>query len=338
MLEKDFKELMVNIKKEIKTSQMKTMLEANKNLIILYFKLGKIISENVEYGNSFIKDVSINLKLEFPNIKGFSERNLRSMKLFYEEYKEDEKWQQLVAKLPWGHNLLLIEKFKDKKNRELYANATIENGWSRNVLSLQIDSGFHNRIGNSVNNFQSTLPNIDSDLVNNTIKDPYIFDFIMLKDGYKEKILEDAMINKIRDVLLELGNGFSFVGNQYKITVGNNDYFIDMLFYHLKLRCFIVVELKAGNYKPEYAGKMNFYLNAVNDLIKDKNDNPSIGLILCQEKDKLTAQYSLEGINQPIGVSSYEISKYLPDDILKSLPTEEDINLHIDLEEGEINE
>lgn len=338
MLEKDFKELMANIKTEIKISQRNTMLEVNKNLIMLYFKLGKIISENVEYGNSFIKDVSINLKLEFPNIKGFSERNLRSMKLFYEEYKDDEKWQQLVAKLPWGHNLLLIEKFKDKRIRQTYANATIENGWSRNVLALQIDSEFHKRIGNSANNFQSTLPSVDSDLVNNTIKDPYIFDFIMLKDGYKEKMLEDAMINKIRDVLLELGNGFSFVGNQYKITVGNNDYFIDMLFYHLKLRCFIVVELKAGNYQPEYAGKMNFYLNAVNDLIKDKNDNQSIGLILCQEKDKLTAQYSLEGINQPIGVSSYEISKYLPDDILKSLPTEEDINLHIDLEEGEENE
>ncbi len=333
MLEKDFKDIVLNIKNEIKTSQTKTMIEVNKNLITLYFRLGKIISENSKYGKSFIKNVSTELKLEFPNMKGFSERNLNYMKLFYEEYRDDENLQQLVANLPWGHNLLLMEKFKDKKIRKLYAQATIENGWSRNVLSFQIDGLYHLRVGNSANNFNNTLPNPNSDLVNNVIKDPYIFDFITLKDGYKEKELETAMINKIRDVLLELGNGFSFVGNQYKLTVGNDDYYIDLLFYHLKLRCYIVVELKANSFRPEYAGKMNFYLNAVNDMLKSEFDNPSIGLILCQEKDKLTAQYSLKGIEQPIGVSSYEIAKFLPEDILRELPTEEDINLHIDIEE-----
>lgn len=333
MLEKDFKDIVLNIKNEIKTSQTKTMIEVNKNLITLYFRLGKIISENSKYGKSFIKNVSTELKLEFPNMKGFSERNLNYMKLFYEEYRDDENLQQLVANLPWGHNLLLMEKFKDKKIRKLYAQATIENGWSRNVLSFQIDGQYHLRVGNSANNFNNTLPNPNSDLVNNVIKDPYIFDFITLKDGYKEKELETAMINKIRDVLLELGNGFSFVGNQYKLTVGNDDYYIDLLFYHLKLRCYIVVELKANSFKPEYAGKMNFYLNAVNDMLKSEFDNPSIGLILCQEKDKLTAQYSLKGIEQPIGVSSYEIAKFLPEDILRELPTEEDINRHIDIEE-----
>ena len=333
MLEKDFKDIVLNIKNEIKTSQTKTMIEVNKNLITLYFRLGKIISENSKYGKSFIKNVSTELKLEFPNMKGFSERNLNYMKLFYEEYRDDENLQQLVANLPWGHNLLLMEKFKDKKIRKLYAQATVENGWSRSVLSFQIDGQYHLRVGNSANNFNNTLPNPNSDLVNNVIKDPYIFDFITLKDGYKEKELETAMINKIRDVLLELGNGFSFVGNQYKLTVGNDDYYIDLLFYHLKLRCYIVVELKANSFKPEYAGKMNFYLNAVNDMLKSELDNPSIGLILCQEKDKLTAQYSLKGIEQPIGVSSYEIAKFLPEDILRELPTEEDINLHIDIEE-----
>lgn len=333
MIEKNFKDIVLNIKNEIKTSQTKTMIEVNKNLIMLYFRLGKIISENSKYGKNFIKNVSTELKLEFPNMKGFSERNLNYMKLFYEEYKDDENLQQLVANLPWGHNLLLMEKFKDKKIRKLYAQATIENGWSRNVLSFQIDGQYHLRVGNSANNFNNTLPNPNSDLVNNVIKDPYIFDFITLKDGYKEKELETAMINKIRDVLLELGNGFSFVGNQYKLTVGNDDYYIDLLFYHLKLRCYIVVELKANSFKPEYAGKMNFYLNAVNDMLKSEFDNPSIGLILCQEKDKLTAQYSLKGIEQPIGVSSYEIAKFLPEDILRELPTEEDINLHIDIEE-----
>lgn len=333
MLEQDFKNILLNIKHEIKNSQIKTMFEVNKNLIMLYFRLGKIISENSEYGKGFIKNVSTELKLEFPNMKGFSERNLNYMKLFYEEYKDDENLQQLVANLPWGHNLLLIEKFKDKEIRKIYAEATLENGWSRNVLSFQIDGKYHLRVGNSANNFSNTLPSSDSDLVNNVIKDPYIFDFITLKDGYKEKALEMAMINRIRDVLLELGNGFSFVGNQYKLTVGNDDYYIDLLFYHLKLRCYVVVELKANSFKPEYAGKMNFYLNAVNDMLKNEFDNPSIGLILCQEKDKLTAQYSLKGIDQPIGVSSYEITKFLPDDISKELPTEEDINLHIDIEE-----
>ena len=333
MLEKDFKDIVLNIKNEIKTSQTKTMIEVNKNLITLYFRLGKILSENSKYGKSFIKNVSTELKLEFPNMKGFSERNLNYMKLFYEEYRDDENLQQLVANLPWGHNLLLMEKFKDKKIRKLYAQATVENGWSRNVLSFQIDGQYHLRVGKSANNFNNTLPNLNSDLVNNVIKDPYIFDFITLKDGYKEKELETAMINKIRDVLLELGNGFSFVGNQYKLTVGNDDYYIDLLFYHLNLRCYIVVELKANSFKPEYAGKMNFYLNAVNDRLKSELDNPSIGLILCQEKDKLTAQYSLKGIEQPIGVSSYEIAKFLPENILRELPTEEDINLYIDIEE-----
>lgn len=230
MLQDNFKEIVLNIKNEIKTSQTKVMLEVNKNLIMLYFRLGKIISENSAYGKSFIKSVSTELKLEFPNMKGFSERNLNYMKLFYEEYKDDEKLQQLVANLPWGHNLLLIEKFKDKEIRKLYAEAVLDNGWSRNVLSFQIDSQYHLRVGNSANNFNKTLPAPDSDLVNNVIKDPYIFDFITLKEGYKEKTLETAMINKIRDVLLELGNGFSFVGNQYKLTVGNEDYFIDLLF------------------------------------------------------------------------------------------------------------
>ena len=226
-----------------------------------------------------------------------------------------------------------MEKIKDRNVRKIYANATLENGWSRNVLKFQIDTNYHLRIGNSCNNFSSTLKAYNSDLVNNIIKDPYIFDFITLKDSYKEKELENKMIDKIKDVLLELGNGFSFVGNQYKITVDDKDYFIDLLFYHLKLKCYIVVELKATKFIPEYVGKMNFYLSAVDDLIKSDDDNPSVGLILCKEKDKITANYSLKNINNPIGISSYELSKVLPYDILKSLPTEEDLNLHINLDD-----
>jgi len=239
--------------------------------------------------------------------------------------------KQLVAQIPWGHNLLLIEKIKDRKIRKLYVEKTIENGWSRNVLSFQIDTKYHLRIGNSSNNFYNTVTNIDTDLVNNIIKDPYIFDFISLKENFKERELEIAMINRIRDVLLELGNGFSFVGNQYKITIWDSDYYIDLLFYHLKLRCYIVVKLKATSFIPEYVGKMKFYLSVVDDMIKKDSDNPSIGLILCKEKDRITAQYSLKDIGNPIGISSYEITNIIPSEILDKLPTEEDINLYMDI-------
>ncbi len=333
MFDKDLKEIMCYIKNEIKTTQKKTMLEVNKNLIMLYFRLGKIISENSGYGKGFIKSGSLELKLEFPNMKGFSERNLRAMRLFFEEYKNDGNWQQLVAKLPWGYNLLLIEKVKDKTIRQLYAEEAIENGWSRNVLAMQINTHFHLRRGNSTNNFQDVFPDYNSDLVNNTFKDPYIFDFITLKENYKERTLENAMVAKIKNLLLELGNGFSFVGNQYKLTVGKEDYYIDLLFYHLILKCYVVVELKATKFQPEYVGKMNFYLNVINDTMKSKKDNPSIGIILCQEKNRFTAQYSLKEVGQPIGVSSYEITKCLPEEMAKSLPTEDDINLHIAIEE-----
>lgn len=219
MLEKDFKETIKMINDEIRKIQIKAIQEVNSNLILLYFKLGKIVVENKFYGNNFIKQVSIELKLAFPNMRGFSERNIRAMKLFYEEYAFDEKWQQLVAKLPWGHNLLLIEKIKNKEIRKIYADAAIKNGWSRSVLRVQIETEFHKRVGNSNNNFNLLLPLQDCDLINNTIKDPYIFDFITLKEDYKEKELETAMINKIKDLLIEFGSGFSFVGNQYKISM-----------------------------------------------------------------------------------------------------------------------
>ncbi len=332
-LEKDFKMVIKKIKDDIRNTQIKTIFQANSNLIMLYYRIGMIMFENSKYGNKFIKNVATEIKIEFPNIEGFSERNLRSMKLFYLEYKDDEIWQQVVAKLPWGHNLLLIQKVKNKKIRKVYAEATLSNGWSRNILDFQIKTEYHKRIGNSFNNFSKSLPPINSDLVNNTIKDPYIFDFITLKHDYKEKELEQAMLEKIKHVLLELGNGFTFVGNQYKITIGDKDYYLDLLFYHLKLRCYIIVELKAKEFIPEYAGKMNFYLSAVDDMLKSEYDNLSIGLILCKDKNKFTAQYALKDINKPIGISSYELSEYLPKNIFESLPTEEELNLHINFKE-----
>ena len=338
MLEEDFKKIIGNIKEEILNAQIKAIQQINSNLIMLYFRLGKIVSENKKYGNNFTKQVSIELKLTFPNIKGFSERNIRSMRLFYEEYKDDVIWQQLVAKLPWGHNLLLIEKIKDKNIRKIYAENAIKNGWSRNVLALQIDAEFHKRIGKSDNNFSLLLPPNNSDLVNNTLKDPYIFEFISLNNNYKEQELENNMVSKIKDVLLELGKGFSFVGNQYKISVNNQDFYIDLLFYHLELRCYIVVELKAGEFKPEYVGQIGFYVTAVDKLLKKEYDNPTIGLLLCREKNRVTVDWSLQSVNVPIGVSTYKLNNQLPKNILDKLPTEEEINLHIYMESGEKNE
>ncbi len=333
MIEEEFKKIIINIKEEIINAQIKTMQEVNRNLINLYFKLGKIVSENKIYGNNFTKQISIELKLSFPNIKGFSERNIRAMRLFYEEYNNDEKWQQLVAKLPWGHNLLLIEKIKDKEIRRIYAENTIKNGWSRSVLAIQIKSEFHKRIGKSNNNFSALLPPKDSDLVNNTIKDPYIFNFISLHQNYKEKELEYALLNKIRDVLLELGKGFSFIGNQYKVSTAETDYYIDLLFYHLDLRCYIVVELKTNKFKPEYIAQLGFYVTAIDETLKKKFDNPTIGLLLCRDKDKLSVEWSLKSLNVPIGVSSFEIKNILPKDILDKLPTEEDLNLHFNIDQ-----
>ena len=332
-LDKKFINIVNEIKNEIKTTQIKVAIEANKNLINLYFKIGKILNDNYKYGNKFIDDVSRELKLEFPNIEGFSVRNLKYMKKFYLEYKEDELVQRTVAQLPWRHNIVLMSKIKDNKIRKLYAEATIKNGWSKDMLVIQIENNYHLRIGNSSNNFKTSLPNINSDLANNTIKDPYIFDFLTLKENYKEKELEKAMIERIRDVLVELGKGFSFVGNQYKISTENNDYFIDLLFYHLDLRCYIVIELKTTEFKPEYIGQLSFYVTAVNETLKKETDNQTIGLLLCKNKDRLTAKWSLKSTNVPIGISSFDLNKYVSKEVIEKLPTEEELNLHIDINE-----
>lgn len=330
-IEKDFKTIFNDIKNEIRSTQYNMAIQNNINLIQLYFKLGKILNDNYQYGNKFIDEVSKKLKIEFPTSSGFSTRNLKYMKKFYLEYKDNELMQQLVAQVPWGHNIVLMEKIKNVDVRKTYIEGILKNGWGRNMLSLQIDNDYHLRIGTSNNNFKITLPSLDSDLVNYTIKDPYIFDFISLDNDFKEKELENAMLQKIKDILIELGTGFSFVGNQYKIIVGGQEFFIDLLFYHLELRRYIVVELKASRFKPEYTGQISFYVTAVDEQLKKECDNSTIGLLLCREKDRLTVDYSLKSTNVPIGVSSFEIEKNITKDILEKLPTEEDINMYIDL-------
>lgn len=332
---KDFKSIIHTIKNEINKTQVLVMSDANKRLMQLYFNIGKIIYENSSWGNRFIEELECELRLSYPKSKGFSKRNLSRMKKFYIEYMDDEILPPAVAKLPWTHNSILIDKIKNKEERFWYANEAADNNWSKVVLEHQIGFKLYERQAKTekMNNFKDTLIDTQSDLAHDLQKDPYIFNLPFLMDKYVEQELENALVERIRDVLLELGNGFSFVGNQYKLTVGDEDFYIDLLFYHLKLRCYIVVELKSVPFRPEFAGKLNFYLSAVDDLVKSESDNPSIGLILCKSKDKFMVEYSLKDINKPIGVSSYEISKVLPKEVLESLPTEEEINLHIDIEE-----
>lgn len=336
MLEKDFKNLILQAKQDILATRYNVMQHANSELIMLYFRLGKIVSENASYGNKFIKNFSTSLRLEFPNTDGFSERNLSRMKKFYEEYKDLSILPTALAKLPWSHNMLLLDKVKDLEIRKWYAEKCFENGWSHTVLEHQIDSGVYERqvLAEKLTNFNEKLPLPQSELARNIMKDPYIFELEGIKDDYIEKDIENAMLEKIKNVLLELGKGFSFVGSQYKISTENQDYYIDLLFYHLELRCYIVVELKNTEFKPEFTGQLSFYVTAVDETIRKEYDNQTIGLLLCKGKDRLSVEWSLKSTNAPIGVSSYEISKMLPKEVLEKLPTEEELNMYIITEDG----
>lgn len=333
MLDKEFKDLILCVKEDILKTRFEVQTNANIELIKLYFRIGKIVSENAKYGNRFIQDFSTSLKLEFPDTTGFSTRNLSRMKKFYEEYKDLSNLPMALAKLPWSHNNLLLDKIKELNVREWYAEKCFENGWSHTVLDHQIDLQLYERqaISEKLTNFENKLPIPQSELARDVIKDPYIFELEGIKENAAEKDIENAMMEKIKNVLLELGTGFSFVGNQYKISTENQDYYIDMLFYHLDLRCYIVVELKNVEFKPEYIGQLSFYVTAVDETLRKELDNQTIGLLLCKGKDKLSVEWALKGTNTPIGVTSYELRNELPKDVLEKLPTEEDINKHIDI-------
>ena len=337
MLDKEFKDLVLCVKEDILKTRFEVQTNANIELIKLYFRIGKIVSENAKYGNKFIQDFSTSLKLEFPDTTGFSTRNLSRMKKFYEEYKDLSNLPMALAKLPWSHNNLLLDKVKELNVREWYAEKCFENGWSHTVLEHQIDLQLYERqaISNKLTNFENKLPIPQSELARDVIKDPYIFELEGIKENAVEKDIENAMMEKIKNVLLELGKGFSFVGNQYKISTENQDYYIDMLFYHLDLRCYIVVELKNEEFKPEYIGQLSFYVTAVDETLRKELDNQTIGLLLCKGKDKLSVEWALKATNTPIGVTSYEVRNELPKEVLDKLPTEEDINKHIDISENE---
>ena len=246
-------------------------------------------------------------------------------------YPDEEFVQQPVAQIPWGHNTVLLDKLSSSEERLWYAEKVIENGWSRNVLIHQIEGGLYQRqaIASKITNFEARLPASQSELALQTMKDPYLFDFIPLKENMLERDIEQALVKDVTKLLLELGTGFAFLGNQYHLNVGGDDFYIDLLFYNLSLRCYVVIELKTGEFKPEYAGQLNFYLSAVDGLLKKEQDHPSIGLLLCKSKNDLVAEYSLKDMSKPIGVSAYRITSCLPEEFEKQLPSVEDLQKRI---------
>ncbi|WP_027382085.1 PDDEXK nuclease domain-containing protein [Epilithonimonas caeni] len=323
-----YQNLFSDIKQRILSSQLKAALSVNAEMIFLYWQIGNSIAQKqTEQGwsSGVIPQLAKDLKIEFPNSIGYSERNLSYMLKFAKEYQDITILQQTVAKLPWGHNILLIEKIKDQKTRFWYVEKCIENNWSRDILDLQIKSKLIERQGKSVNNFENTLPKPLSDLANQTLKDPYIFDFLALDADFREKDIEKQLTHHITKFLLELGKGFSFLGNQYHLEIGNQDYYLDLLFYHIKLKCYIVIELKNTKFKPEYTGKLNFYLSAVDSLIKEESENPTIGILLCKDKNNIEAEFALRDINKPIGISEIQLVEKLPDNLKSALPTIEEI-------------
>lgn len=325
----DYFHWIVDLKSKIHAAQTKVALTINSQLLELYWEIGKDISErqeNTDWGSKFIEQTAIELKNEFPEIKGFSRRNLYAIRQWYKFYSEKYQFvPQSVAQIPWGHNRLIISKIKDIAEAEFYCNETIKNGWDRDTLEIQIENQLFSNKGNAITNFQETLPAAQSKLATETLKDPYNFDFLGLQNDALERAIEDELVKNITKFLLELGKGFAFLGRQYKIEISETDYFIDLLFYHLDLRCYIVIELKAGKFKPEYAGKLNFYLSAVDSQIKKPEDNKTIGILLCKKKDRIEAEYALRDINKPMGISEYRLTDAIPENIKTKLPSIEEL-------------
>ncbi len=323
-----YREFFQTIKNKIQEARVKAVFSVNKELILLYWHIGRKILEKQSmggWGAKVIDTLSKDLISAFPNMKGFSVRNLKYMRKFAEEYPEISIVQEPLAQITWYHHITLLDKIGSKEARLWYAKQAAQNGWSRNVLVHHLELDLFNRKGKAVSNFNNTLPAPHSDLAIQTLKDPYLFDFLTISEEAQEKEIENELIKNVTKFLLELGAGFSYVGKQVHLEIGHDDFYIDLLFFHLKLRCFIVIELKAGEFKPEYAGKINFYLNAVDNLLKHPSDNPSIGLILCKKKNKIVAEYALKNITRPIGVSEYKLTKLISDKLKSNLPSIEEI-------------
>lgn len=323
------------LKQRIQTAQLRAAVAVNSELIRLYWSIGRdILTRQTEqgWGAKVIDRLSADLRREFPDMKGFSTRNLKYMRAFAEAYPDEAIVQQVVAQIPWGHNVRLIDHLDSLEERLWYARAVVENGWSRNVLEHHIETHLYARQGKAITNFQRTLPAPQSDLAQQVLKDPFNFDFLTLHGEARERELQEGLIQHIRQFLLELGRGFAFVGSPYRLSVGGDEFEIDLLFYHLHLRCYVVIDLKIGKFSPADAGQMNFYLSAVDDLLRHKDDAPSIGIILCKSKNEVVAEYALRDMNKPIGVTTHltrEIEAALPKEFQYSLPTVEEIEAEL---------
>ena len=356
-----FKNWVSRLKQDIRSAQFKAAIKVNTELLRLYWRMGADICEkqkSASWGDGWLKELSRELMDEFPDMKGFSYRNLRYIRQWHEFYNQDLTiWQQAVAKLdnaigqqavaqlgeanvqqvvakinedvffsvPWGHHLYIISQCKDVDRAVFYLKKTVENGWSRAVLLNYLDTNLYERQGKAVNNFNRLLANPQSELAAQTLKDPYNFDFLTLDGEYRERELELGLTNNVTRFLLELGTGFAFIGSQVPLQVGEDTVYPDLLFYHLELRCYVVVELKATKFKGEHLGQLGVYVSAVNHIKKKPTDNPTIGLLICKTKNNVMAQYALESTNQPIGISEYQLSKLMPENIQSKLPTIEDI-------------
>ncbi len=365
----EYASLLEEIKGRIRHAQNRAVLSANSEMLALYWEVGRMIRNRQEiegWGAGVLRRLATDLRSDLPGVRGFSERNLKRMTQFHRAYPDlfeigptavaqlsdgeahsakgptalalsagaesggpREELLQLAGRLPWAHNVLLLQKVKNLATRRWYMQQTLEHGWSHNVLGLMISSKAHKRQGEPTTNFESRLPEPQSELAQQALKDPYIFDFLTLDKPFRERELEAGLISHLERFMLELGIGFAFVGRQYHLSVGEKDFYLDLLFYHLKLRSFVVIDLKIGAFKPDYAGKMNFYLNVVDDLLRHEHDNPSIGLILCQDKNKILAEYALRGVAKPIGVSEYELTRALPEKLKSALPTIEEIEAEL---------
>ena len=335
-----YREWISEVSKRFHQSQIKAAVKVNDEMLRFYWQLGKELHDRKDkfsYGQSFYKTISRDLRRELPDVKSFSETNLRYMQKFAELYSEvsnlpqvgedfrSEEIEPLFA-IPWGHHKIIIDKCNGNPKKALFfVNQVIQNNWSRAVLLNFLDTDLYERQGKAITNFNLTLPAMQSDLAQEITKDPYKFDFITLTQSYNEKELKDALMDNIQKFLLELGNGFAFVGREYRIEIGSTENFIDMLFYHIRLHCYVVVEVKVTEFESSYAGQLGTYVVAVNHQLKTEKDEPTLGLLVCKSKDDIKAQYALEASSQPLGVSAYELSKMIPENFKGSLPSIDEI-------------
>jgi len=342
---KNYPIILNQLKEKIRQARLKAVHAVNNQLLIVYWEIGNTILQQQKsegWGTKVIDRLAVDLKMEFPDMKGWSVRNIKYMRAFAEAYPDflivqqpaaqlatAQKVQQLAAQIPWSHHQVILDKFKEQEQRLFYIQKIVENGWSRNILLQQIETGVHNRQGKVISNFETTLPPMQSDLVKESFKSPYVFDFLDMTEAIQERELEKALIQHLKKFMLELGSGFAYVGNQFNLVVENDDYFLDLLFYNYRLRCFVLFELKIGEFKPEYAGKLNFYINTVNEKIKLRDDKSTIGILLCKTPNKTVVKYSLQGITTPMGVAEY---KTLPKEIKKELPAIETLNFELQKE------